>query len=509
MPRSYFQYLREFHEDFCKEHAEMIATPEEFTQLLIKELNRDYLANAKDNPEIIYHDTAEIISKQTIDDYKKHRKNAAYTPKRPFDAIFFFLSRLVNMQYKAATVYDLPVDELEELLLQRAEELNNGKRPKGRTADKIKRQILAELKELDKAAAPPISKEFTMYGTSPAMNDINKILATKGDFSYINKTQKAISHSTKHELTQITDPQGNKIHKFTIDRGKNSHTEILIKNLNAIMEPNKGEQKALIYILGKINEQAYKPSDGLYKDRITMNLNDFVGEPWNYGSIVAARRYWKKVIIKLLNIGVATATKRTSGRPLTLEEGAFYLFPGYTIKNNILTIGLNTMLDWSFILQFYTAIPSYSFGLQNRAFQLLQAISYKAQMEAEQIAQTGHFYISFKAIHQALYLPEPENIKDTNGKIKGAIEKAIDEISDTDKGKCLKLTPDYSHTATGDDTAKIEDYLENGRLKVEPCGDYKERFTKFAQLKAGKIKKAAQDKEKRQRKRKTEQQPQS
>lgn len=157
MTRSYFQYLRELQEEFFRKNAEMVATPEEATRLFYQELEKDYISNIQNNPEIIYHDTAEFVSQMKMEGYKKFKSESSYTPKLQFDSLFLYLYRLTRIQYIAAKKYKLDTGELDELLLQRAAELNNNERPQGRTAEEIVKGILADIEALqaNEAATPP------------------------------------------------------------------------------------------------------------------------------------------------------------------------------------------------------------------------------------------------------------------------------------------------------------------------------------------------------------------
>lgn len=172
MTRSYFQYLRGLQEEFFRKNAEMVATPEEATRLFYQELEKDYISNIQDNPEIIYHDTAEFVSQMKMEGYKKFKSESSYTPKLQFDSLFLYLYRLTRIQYIAAKKYKLDTGELDELLLQRAAELNNNERPQGRTAEEIVKGILADIEALqaNEAATPPAAPKRTQkenYDTIP------------------------------------------------------------------------------------------------------------------------------------------------------------------------------------------------------------------------------------------------------------------------------------------------------------------------------------------------------
>ncbi len=513
MTRSYKEYKLQFLTDYIAKNPNYFndKTKWDYSQ----ELLQDYIENIKENPQIIFSDAKEILEAASLETYSNNVNliidNVKGTPiekaykslfiKHKTEGIYLYLLRNIDIQINADSHYKIDDDneesKLKSLLLNRVAELTNGDTV---NFDLLQKLLIETKKQPSSYSSLPADEnnrpngKFTNYGFSPSITGINRLLMGK-DLKYIKNTHKKINRRTNYQLHSIKDSKGNIVYKVDIDNGKQSHTVLLIRNLDTITSSNQGEQKAFIYILNKINEQAYK-IDGLYKDRVTMNLNNFVGEPWGYSSIVAARRYWKKVFKKLMDIGISSATKKKQGKNITLDEGAYYLFTGYNIKNNIITLGLNTLLDWSFIVQFYTTIPSYAFGLSNRSFQLLLLISQQARKYTTDIANHGFFKISYRLIHHFLYLPEPDTIKDPKGKIKDPIEKVINEISNTDQGECLILTPDFSKTSTGDNTAKIEDYLDNSFLKVEFCNDYSEKFINFEEKKGNKIKKAIKAKEK-------------
>ena len=117
-------------------------------------------------------------------------------------------------------------------------------------------------------------------------------------------------------------------------------------------------------------------------------------------------------------------------------------------------------------------------------------IAMACRMQIDTIKEVGEISISMKSIAKMLYLPVDE-YRYFSRYIKEPIDKAIETIENT-CGSFFRITPDYTHTQAGDETATGTDYLENAKLRIEPLGEYKEYFLEVAELKAKRQKTAKQ-----------------
>lgn len=160
MPRSYTEFFQSCIEKFPHIMGDQPLTQQDFLAFVEKA----YFEDIKNNPAIIRNDVKELVNGFKEEGFKKYKKDQLemakkdprpkameYTKlffKRPFDAIFLYIRRTLDMQYKAADQYGESHEMLDEILLQKTTELNNGKRPKAITAEKIIARLSKELNDL-------------------------------------------------------------------------------------------------------------------------------------------------------------------------------------------------------------------------------------------------------------------------------------------------------------------------------------------------------------------------
>lgn len=150
------------------------------------------------------------------------------------------------------------------------------------------------------------------------------------------------------------------------------------------------------------------------------------------------------------------------------------LFTGGRIEKGQCFIYLNPRINWSFLTQYFTILPTYYFRLSNRASDLLYYIFYLARQHTRDIEERGYFTISFRAIQHKLSLPSEKGAANPQRDIKDAIEDTIEQIEDAHKATYDNM--EFSLLPVCDDTAPITDYLDNGYLKVELKGAFASNF---------------------------------
>ena len=172
-------------------------------------------------------------------------------------------------------------------------------------------------------------------------------------------------------------------------------------------------------------------------------------------------------------------------------ETYFHLIDVKTVETRgAITVFLNKNIDWELLATSFTVIPQNVFALNVNAMYLSFYIAIICRINVDTIKENGEISISMKSIAKMLYLPIDDSRR-FFPKVKEPIDKAIETIENT-CGSFFRMTPDYSHTQAGDETATGTDYLENAKLRIEPLGEYKECFLEVAQLKAKRQKTAKQ-----------------
>ena len=163
------------------------------------------------------------------------------------------------------------------------------------------------------------------------------------------------------------------------------------------------------------------------------------------------------------------------------------LFTGADIERGQCFIYLNPHINWSFLTQYFTILPTYYFRLSNRASDLLYYIFYLARQhtgEKDIVEVTDEttgkkrqavvFNISFRAIQHKLMLPNEKGAANPQRDIRDAIEDAIEQIEDEHKKTYNNM--EFSLLPVYDLNSSITEYLDNGYLKVELKGDFATTF---------------------------------
>ena len=344
-------------------------------------------------------------------------------------------------------------------------------------SDKIDTLKVDILKETDQS--PVIVNEserkdnlFYNLPTSPVADMFLRIINAGENLSELPRRRKTVNPNQKIDIYEGGDERrvNVKSDKYNIS--------LEISDIEKITGYNKAVKKMFIFVLIKINEQAY--SNGvLRRNYVEFPLQELIDIGF-YSRPQSARTGFKNSVSTLTSFKVSGTLKRKGEK--AIEQSAIeVLFTGANIKNGICTVYLNERINWAFIAAFYTILPRYCFRLSNKAFDLLCYIFYLARQNVSMIEKKGWFNINMRAVQERLNLPDEKdrenpdkNINNPERDIRQPIEKAIEEIEALNNDIEFTITPVY------DLDASISHYLDNGRLEIALHGKYAESFIKLS-----------------------------
>lgn len=310
---------------------------------------------------------------------------------------------------------------------------------------------------------------FYSVPTSPATDTVLKVLCSgKDNLSSFKARIKQVNHSQEIEVLQ-----GGSKRQVTVKSNVSSVT-LELADIEKLTGSNKTSKKLFIFTLIKMNEQAY--SNGVLRRNYLQFPLQELQDIGFYNTIRSARKGFKDGMDILTSLKLKGSMKQGKKEVATALE---ILFTGANIKKSTCTVFLNERINWGFIATYYTILPSYSFKLSNKAFDLILYIFYLARQNLKKIENNGYFTISLKALQNQLQLPQ-ESVNPARD-IKKPIEDAIAEIMR------------YSHKTeffielVVDNNAPIAAYLANGYIKVSLKGRYAEKFIELSKNKTKQI----------------------
>ena len=264
-----------------------------------------------------------------------------------------------------------------------------------------------------------------------------------------------------------------------------------LSDIDKLKGTNKTISKLFAFSLVKLNEQAEQGGQ-LTRNTIEFSLQELVDRGF-YSNTVNARAGVKKAFEVLTNMKVSGTIAK--GKKKNIEQAELaVLFTYCRIKKNVVTVDLNSRINWEMLTQFYTILPKWAFSLPVKPWDLLYYVFYLARQNLDKISKQGYFTISFQAIHSRLVLPEAEYTKNPQRDIKDVIERAITEIEERAHTPELQFIPRYN------EKDNIKEYLSNGYLEVHFSGAYAAAFLDLYKRNAKRLEQAEKKKEQRKEK---------
>ena len=320
---------------------------------------------------------------------------------------------------------------------------------------------------------------------SPASHFLFDILSAGTDIADLPPRKRMFNNSTIYDVKASGD-------KRLVSMENYDGTTKVTVELDDINKLTKPAIMLLIYTLIKANEQALHNGQ-LTRDYISFPLQHLVDDGL-YQDIRSARRGFLigRDALTSLQIKGQLQKRHGSKRVVKVNDLVVPFIKG-GIENNQCYIYFNTHMDWEFFAQYFTKIPKYIFSLSDRAGILLYYIFYLARQHTREIADRGYFTISFRSIQSLLKLPSEINNSKPQQYIKEPIENAVVAIEEAHKKRYGNK--EFLLELVYEEQAGIEEYLDNGYLKISLAGAYAEPFISQSQTQQKKIQKAEQKKE--------------
>ncbi len=322
----------------------------------------------------------------------------------------------------------------------------------------------------DRSLAPPIltdsvleltpfkePEDFLHLPTSPATDIMYRALGAGMDI--VNLKNNPANHNRSIEVQE----RGSS--RRVVSTSENATVYLEIADIMQFAGSNKGAKKILTKVLTSINEQAYS-AGSMRRDYIQFPTQDLV-DTGAYSNLRAARRGFDDAMEKLTSFKIGGELREGKNSTASTIE---VLFTGASRDKGVCTVYLNDRLDWGFVAHYYTLIPSYYYGLPNKASDLLLYISVLARQNVRQIEKEGGFNISLRAVQSFLNLPNENDTTHPYQDIRKPIIDAIQAIKEQANRE------DFTVTIYADVNAPIPEYLNSGYIRVEMEGEYKEYF---------------------------------
>ena len=325
----------------------------------------------------------------------------------------------------------------------------------------------------------PIKQEeagFYNVPDSTASNLVLDVLGAGANVGDLPDRKKQINHSTTYEVMQKGK---RRLVTMKTQTGK-AEVTIELSDIEKLTGSNKSAKKLFVLSLIKANEQAIH--DGLLtKDYISFPLQELIDIGF-YTTQRSARAGFDNGADALTSLKIKGRVSKSKKKVTNITEekdsGGTYalevLFTGATREKGQCFIYLNPRINWSFLTQYFTILPTYYFRLPNRASDLLYYIFYLARQHTREIEERGYFTIGFRAIQHRLQLPNEKGAANPQRDIKDVIDRTIEQLEDEHKAAYNNL--DFTLYPVADEEAPIAEYLDNGYLKIELKGSFATSF---------------------------------
>lgn len=314
-----------------------------------------------------------------------------------------------------------------------------------------------------------INEGFTY---APTQKELDEGINT---FAELARRNNAISHSRKVQGAI----QGN-IGEL-VSESKDTKIRVQFSDLSKLVANQKNSKKMIDFIAGKISQQAFIGNENkLIREIISFPLQDLV-DKGIYTNIRSARAGYERIVEALTKISVEGTIKKGKNRE---EQNSLVVpFVSRHLKGGICRVRINPDLNWSILINYWTALPDFSFALPNRAYDLNRYIFNQARQNLNEIEKQGGFTISLRAVQKVLNLPDEKKTSHPQQDIKDAIENAIEEIEKRSKSQDYTITLYCNGKPYESEKINITEYLNKGYLDIRLKGKYAERFKALAETK--------------------------
>jgi hypothetical protein len=224
--------------------------------------------------------------------------------------------------------------------------------------------------------------------------------------------------------------------RIEVDNGQ-SKSVVEIPSLLELSKNSFAATKLFLYIMHKGIEQKVAAREGkeIY---VTFTLADMVADGL-YKDIRSARRAFKEGydILKEFEVmgEIRLKAETIEGRRNVTPDAdrARTMFVGRDMEKagkSPCKVYFNPLMNWDFLLYFYTTVPVWTFALPKRAMNLMFWIFVTARKKVKELTVTGPNYItaSYRSIQAWLNLPRLDETDTPKKEIIMPIHAAIKEI---------------------------------------------------------------------------------
>lgn len=274
--------------------------------------------------------------------------------------------------------------------------------------------------------------------TTPIVKELFSVISGAVNDEDAVKRYKANTNDVSHGKTKINAymSKDNKTLRIEVIN-EMSKSVIEIPSLLELSKHSFAATKLFLYIMHKGIEQNVAARTG--KDiSVTFTLADMV-EDGLYTDTRSARRAFKEGYDILKQFEVTGEIRLKSGtvegrRDVTPDaDRARSMFVGRDIEKagkSPCRVYLNPLMNWDFLLYFYTTVPVWTFSLPKRAMNLMFWIFITARKNVGKLKPNGPNYIksSYKSVQSWLNLPRYEETDTPKKEIITPIHAAVEEI---------------------------------------------------------------------------------
>lgn len=295
-------------------------------------------------------------------------------------------------------------------------------------------------------------KEYEYLPTSPVIDDLICLLVAAPNIGLLSDIRKT---SAGRGVNIRKGDEGNPSRVVTF-ASKSSTVYITIPEHIDLRIGTNPARNILIMLLILMAKQCLE-NGVLYDTKIKFTLKDLVSLGF-YSSTHTARVGFEHAMRILLNIQIAWTTnkkKQTHGR---------VLFTAYDIENSKCTVTVNSEIDWSYIVRFYTLLPNCFPSLPLKAAVLLYTVMYLLRQNINTILTSQDFSVRLSTIMIRLALPSLLATKNPKRDVLVPLQEAVSQINAAVQENDLRLE------ISAPEGSKTTEILDNGKMIIHVGG---------------------------------------
>lgn len=302
-----------------------------------------------------------------------------------------------------------------------------------------------------------------IYKKLPASPQITHFAEIIGSGKTFDKLKARKEKYDRHKNAIQVGVKGNET-RVVYSKG-DSKTAYIIEDINKLAH-NAHQRKIFRHLMSLVDKQCI--SNGyVHKYEVSFPLSDLIGDNL-YKNEDTARRGFARAMnsitgVKVMGVSVRKG-KGKDGKKTEKQADMGVLFYHARVKNNYCTVFLNDQINWNFVNDFYTIIPSYHLQLTDNGSDLLANIFELARQNGDKLKRGESFNIGFREICYKLNLPTEEEVAETKDRqykrwIVKPLNDALNELQkQNDRG--------YSITVHANSGLPIGEYLNKGYIEI-------------------------------------------